>query len=135
MSSLDVADRLELAELIARYGLHFDDGDGPAWAALFAADGTFVGPNGQAVTGTKELAALPPAGVARTPGIRHVPGPLVLDADTDGVLRGRSYIQAVRPGPDGGLELVVAGEYHDTFIRVSEGWRFQQRRFVSWGTD
>jgi hypothetical protein len=133
MSTLDVADRLELAELIARYGLLFDDGDGPGWAALFAPGGTFVGPNGQAVTGS-ELAALPPAGVARTPGIRHFPGPLVLDAGADGV-RGRSYIQAVRPGPDGGLELVVAGEYHDTFIRVNEGWRFQQRRFVSWGTN
>jgi hypothetical protein len=131
MSTIDVTARLELAELSARYGLHFDDGDGPARAAPFAPDGTFVGPKWKAGDRYQRTGSTAAGGVARTPGIRHFPGPLVVDADADGV-RGRSYIQAVRPGPEGGLELVVAGEYHDTFIRVSGGWRFERPRFVGW---
>lgn len=129
--ALGASDRLELAALVVRYGLCFDAADGAAWAALFAPDGAFVGPNGVPVVGADALAALPPAALAATPGMKHFPGPLVLDL-TDGAVRGRSYGQAVQLRAGNVLALVVAGEYDDTFVRVAGGWRFQERRFTAW---
>lgn len=130
-ATLTAADRLELIELTVRYGLTFDAGDGAGWAALFAPDGQFVRPDGVVVAGTEALAAVPAASLAATPGMRHLPGPLVLDASGDAV-RGRSYGQAVRLVDGPALALIVAGEYADTFVRLGDGWRFAERRFSAW---
>ncbi|MCW2958304.1 MAG: nuclear transport factor 2, partial [Solirubrobacterales bacterium] len=124
-------DRLAIAELSVRYGHAFDIGDGAAWAAVFAADGVFQRPDGSQVSGREALAAVPSGSLAAMPGMRHFPGPVVVD-EAGGEVRGRSYTQAVRLGPSGTLDLIVAGEYADTYVREDGGWRFATRRFTAW---
>jgi hypothetical protein len=129
--SLEPADYVAIGELTVRYGQHYDDGDGDAWAALFAPDGRFFLPDGTEIVGTVALAALPAAGVRRFPGIRHFGGAPALTVDGEHV-QGRSYMQAQQLDGDGRLQPLMTGEYHDVFARVDGAWRFAQRRIVLW---
>jgi hypothetical protein len=129
--SLTADDRLAIAELSVRYGHAFDVGDGAAWARLFAADGVFERPDGSQVSGRETLAAVPAGSLSAVPGMRHFPGPVVVE-EVGGEVRGRSYTQAARLDDGGALELIVAGEYADTYVREDGGWRFARRRFTAW---
>jgi uncharacterized protein (TIGR02246 family) len=64
---IDVADRLAIDDVLARYGWAFDQGDGAAYAALFAEDGVLTG-FGEPFRGRAALAALAEGTLAQSRG-------------------------------------------------------------------
>ena len=128
--ALTAADRVEIFDLCARYGMHFDAGDGEACAALFAPGGAFVGPSG-AVSGQEPIAAMVAARHEQMPELRHFPTCPALDA-SEGGARASSYVFALRLDEEPSIRLLTIGRYDDEFERLAEGWRFSTRKYTPW---
>ncbi|MGH8998321.1 MAG: nuclear transport factor 2 family protein [Acidimicrobiia bacterium] len=131
MSTLDVADRLDIGELYARYCLTFDGGDLDAWTALFAPDGTFQIAGGVRLSGTDELADFAKQMYAGAPGIRHLVSNVSISA-ADGGARGSAYVVALGTTDDGAYRILTLGQYDDAFAKGPAGWRFHARTFTPW---
>jgi hypothetical protein len=121
------ADRVEIVDLLTRYALYFDAHDGERFAGLFTADGTFVRPGGEAVTGAEALTAMASGG----PDMQHFPTPAAIDFESQDVARARSRVIALRADPTT-LHMVTAAEYEDELRRTAAGWRIAQRRVLVW---
>ena len=128
---LDTADRLEILDLYARYGWHFDQGKAEEWAALFTPDGRFLRSNAPDIEGREGLADLCRQRQAKTPGLRHLTSNVTLEPANDGA-RGRAYVLVVRIGDDGSLRVFTLGDYDDELVKLPDGWRFQRRTFSHW---
>jgi uncharacterized protein (TIGR02246 family) len=59
MAKLDVSDRIEIEELLARYCHRVDHGDAEGWANLFTPDGSFEVPGAMTLNGTEQLRNMP----------------------------------------------------------------------------
>lgn len=121
------ADRVEIADLIARYALHFDAREGAEFAALFTDDATFLRPDGVVVAGADELAAMADG----APAMQHFPTPPAIDFDGDDVARARSRVIALRADATA-LHMVTAAEYDDVLRRTADGWRIGERKVLAW---
>jgi hypothetical protein len=65
-----------------------------------------------------------------TPGTKHVTTNLIVDIDDDaGTAACRSYFTVFQAVPALPLQPIVAGRYHDRFVRDGSTWRFAERRF------
>jgi uncharacterized protein (TIGR02246 family) len=93
-SSLTLADRLEIQELIARYCWALDTRDGDAYAATFVPDGVFDGVATRA-RGHDELRALPRALHPDQIETQHWVSNLVLEGDAQRAIA-KSYVIAYR---------------------------------------
>jgi hypothetical protein len=125
----------ELGNLIARYAEMIDAGDFEGVAQLL--EGAAVGgaDDGPLLTGHDAIrrlfastARLYPDGTPRT---KHVTTNLILEVDEEGDgATARSYwtvFQAVEGLP---LQPILAGRYHDRFLRHEGSWRFAERRYL-----
>jgi SnoaL-like domain len=128
---LPAEDQLAIGQLCVRYAMHFDAGDGRAFASLFAPDGEFVGPAGARRTGRQELEAMVSERHEAMPQLRHFPTSAVIEPAEHGAL-GSSYVIALRLDGASGLRLLTVGRYEDRYVKLPEGWRFQVRRYVPW---
>jgi 3-phenylpropionate/cinnamic acid dioxygenase small subunit len=128
--ALSIDDRLALNELYARYAYAFDGGDADEWCALFTPGGSFVLPDGSAVTGTAALRQFVVDRTGEAPGMRHLIANILLDENADGA-RGRAYFLAFRLGGDGKFRLRNFGRYEDEFVRSGGAWRISSRRVVA----
>jgi 3-phenylpropionate/cinnamic acid dioxygenase small subunit len=125
--------------LLFRYAAAIDAGDLDAVGALFAEgvvatdDGTVIAEGAEGVRRLYEATTrLHEDGTPRT---AHLTTNTSIDVDDDaGLADARSrfvVLQAVPPeGDDPGLALqpIIAGRYHDRFVRVDGEWRFAERR-------
>ena len=125
----------ELGNLIARYAELIDGGDFDGVARLL--DGASVGgaDDGPLLSGHDAIrrlfastARLYPDGTPRT---KHVTTNLILEIDEDADRAvARSYwtvFQAVEGLP---LQPILAGRYHDRFVRHDGVWGFSERRYL-----
>jgi hypothetical protein len=128
---LPAEDQLAIGQLCVRYAMHFDAGDGRAFASLFAPDGVFVGPAGDRRTGRAELATMVAERHERMPALRHFPTGAVIELAEHGAL-GSSYVIALRLDGEAAVRLLTLGRYEDRYVKLAEGWRFQLRRYVPW---
>jgi hypothetical protein len=64
-----------------------------------------------------------------TPHTRHVTTNLVVDVDGDAAAS-RSYFTVFQAVPGLPLQPIIAGRYHDRFVRVDGTWRFSARRMI-----
>lgn len=125
--ALSTDDLVALQQLYARYCHAVDDGDGPAFAACFTADGVLEAPPAEAVRGAEALHGFAVAVGTGIPGIRHQVGNVVLEGDnTDAT--GRAYLYVYVAGA-GGPSVMTTGRYADTLRKVDGQWRFTERRF------
>ena len=127
MSDRATTDRVEIADLLTRYALYFDAHDGKRFADLFSADGEFVRPGGEVVSGGEALAAM----ASGAPDMQHFPPPAAIDFESDDVARARSRVIALRADSTA-LHMVTAAEYEDELRRTDAGWRIRQRRVLVW---
>jgi len=88
VTSLTADDRLEIAEVMARWAAFEDGGQAEAWAGLFTADGVSTSASGKHLTGHAAL-----AGNARTrwnkPGgqdVAHIFAAPVIEPSTEGAI-------------------------------------------------
>jgi SnoaL-like domain len=130
-----VGSATELGNLIARYAELIDAGDFDGVARLL--DGAAVGgaDDGPLLSGHDAIQGLF-ASTARlypdgTPRTKHVTTNLILEIDEAADrAAARSYwtvFQAVEGLP---LQPILAGRYHDRFVRRDGVWGFAQRRYL-----
>jgi hypothetical protein len=126
--TLSINDKLEIHELLARYGHAIDSGAADALAATFTPDGEFDGPGGKHI-GTEAL---------RTMGVDYHAHPdinntqhwisnIVVEGDGDSghVV---SYAMCVSPTVDGqAIRIELINKYEDDIRRLNGKWLFQRR--------
>src|SRR4029450_8251558 len=125
-ATLTTADYIEIQQLVARYSFAVDmhGGDGSAYAALFAPDGSF----GTEAKGTAQLAELAVktnkdrSGPAFT---RHFVTNVVIKPESGGAT-GRSYLVALDISEGGKPTTILAGgHYDDVDVKTPQGWRIK----------
>ena len=124
------SDRDRITELIYTYAERIDAGDFDGVAALFAdAEITFAGSE-QVVRGQDQVLAMYTRSTRRyedgTPKTKHVMTNVIVEVrETDGTASSRSYFTVLQAVPGQlALQPVIAGRYHDRFVRVDGEWRF-----------
>lgn len=122
-----VADRLEIADLVAAYGDAVSCRDAAAWSATWATDATWS-LMGHEVAGREAITALWLGAMAQFDAVSFMAnlGPVRLDGDT---ATARCQTQEILRTVDGEIRR-VAGIYEDSFARISGRWLFSRRVFT-----
>lgn len=132
-ASIEQIDRQEILDALVSYSWAIDTGDGPGVANLFLPDGEFRGMDG---TVHKGHAALEAFAVrvhnSRPERLQHVTTNHRISVLGLGDVRVSSYVH-IYVAEGGGPRLLGMGDYDDRLQRTDEGWRFESRRFTSWG--
>jgi len=124
-----VEGELAVRRILFDYSAFLDTGDYDAYVALFApdaewsnADGDF---KGQAAIRQMLMDTVVPG---RSPDRRgfHMNGNERVDVDGDRATAVSRYMFVAR-GPDNRPRPVLAGMYHDEFVRLGDGWKISKR--------
>ena len=123
---LSLEDRAEITDLMARYALYADAGNGTAFASTFTAEGQLI-VRGQPVRGQSALAAMIDRKTDRTLHLPSAPALVKVAGDT---VRARSQLVYMKDtaGTATGAPYVGFAVYEDTIIRTPQGWKFTERR-------
>jgi hypothetical protein len=128
---MDVADRLAIEDLYARYCVALDSGDEDGWVATFTEDGEFLGR--APARGRRELRAYHRDRMAARvtepfTNPQHWTTNLLLQGEAPEV-RGFAYVMRIATlGGDGGVQIVREGAYRDLIRKVDGRWLFASRR-------
>ena len=128
---LELADRLAIQDLIARYPLAVDGRDWDRLDDLFTSDAhidftAFGGPAGD-LASTKTFLRDALGGVLRTQHMMGLPA-ITLDGDR-ATARTSCNNPMVIGNPDGSTAVWLIGLwYDDEFARTADGWRFTSRK-------
>jgi uncharacterized protein (TIGR02246 family) len=120
-------DREQITQLLVDYGRHLDSRDLAAYAALFAADGEWVGGFGT-VKGRANIQAFMQKSLGTGPsrgGSYHVLSNFVITVSGDTATAWSRWTFVV-PG-ERGAAIAQAGRYDDTFVRENGAWKFERR--------
>jgi 3-phenylpropionate/cinnamic acid dioxygenase small subunit len=127
--------RTAIEHLLYLYAELIDAGDFEALADLLAP--AVVRANGQVLADRERAAVLLMYETSTrryddgTPRTRHVVTNVVVHLDeTSGVATSRSTFTVYQSLPDFPLQPIIAGRYHDRFVRVHGRWRFDEREIV-----
>ncbi len=132
LTKLSVEDRLDIMELIVRYGRTLDTKDAAGYAALFAPDAVRVTNNGAKTQhGRAEIQADIQASMDRwNATIRHfLASPLITGGDGNRATV-RSYVQEMVDVHEGPCYVSQVAEYQDTCVKLDGQWFFQERKIV-----
>jgi 3-phenylpropionate/cinnamic acid dioxygenase small subunit len=126
---MDEDARDAITALVFAYAERLDAGDFAGVGALFA-DGVFRSDRGGRYVGAsavrevlERLVILHDDG---TPKTKHVTTNLVIEIDA-ATGTARSYFTVLQATPSVALQPIVAGRYHDHFVRREGVWRFAER--------
>ncbi len=125
---------VQIQNLVHRYAELIDLGDFAGLGQLLGAAEVGSGEHPGTLSGADAVTAMFSSTTRRypdgTPRTKHVTTNCIVDVDDDaGTATCRSYftvLQAVDALP---LQPIVAGRYHDRFVRDGSTWRFAERRF------
>src|SRR6201999_1245542 len=126
---LSVEDRLDIADLYARYTHAVDQGRFADWCDCFTADGYLAVPvNDIHVQGPAQLDEFARAYWKRSGGLeRHVVSNVVVTASEDGA-EGSCYLTMLVGGSkDHPPRFSTTATYRDRLARTADGWRFRAR--------
>ena len=123
--------RAAITALVLGYAERIDLGDLAGVSELFTRatyramtkDGVFSQEGSAAVLATLTGLVLLYDGI---PATKHVTTNLIIELDGERATC-RSYYTVFQGRPELGLQPIVAGRYHDTFARDSDGWYFTDR--------
>ena len=125
------ADRAAIAALIYGYAERLDAGDLAGVAALFelAVYRSDRGGRYEGAAAVRDvLTRLVKLHDDGTPRTKHVTTNLVVEVDgAAGTATARSYFTVLQQTAAIPLQPIVAGRYHDRFVRDGGGWRFAER--------
>ncbi len=129
MTITEIADRLAIAETLARYCRGIDRCDAALLAEVFTADARIDygdGPKPPAETIPGLMAGL---GAMRL--TQHNISNTVMQI-TGATAKAETHCVALHliPSPDGAIELVVGGRYLDTLAKSDGQWRIAERLYV-----
>lgn len=125
---------VQIQNLIHRYAELIDLGRFDALGELLGQAEVGSGDRPGSLTGADAVTAMFTATTRRyedgTPRTKHVTTNLILEIDDDGATATcRSYFTVLQSVPTLALQPIVAGRYHDRFVREGTTWRFAERRF------
>jgi hypothetical protein len=133
--SIKSSDHVAILALYAEYNRALDAGDIEGWLATFVEDGAFHHPS-RSYVGTAELREFVTTRTAKFSSnpvidLRHWNDAIDL-RDNGGRIRGscRLLVAGVTRHT-GKPEVVARGQYEDMVERVSDGWRFKERRLAT----
>jgi len=130
-ATLTAADYIEIQQLVARYSYAVDmhGGDGSAYAALFAPDGSF-GTQAKGPAQLAELAAKTNKDRSGPAFTRHFVTNVVIKPAPVGAT-GRSYLVALDISEGGKPTTILhGGHYDDVYVKTPQGWRIKSRTYV-----
>jgi hypothetical protein len=130
MSPQDLADRIEIDDLLTRYATGIDRKEWDLWETCFTGDAhidysAFGGTKGN----VKEVRKWLEETMAGFPMTQHlvVNREILIDGDA-ATARSAFYNPMGVPGGDGPDRLFFCGGYyHDKLVRTAEGWRIRER--------
>ncbi len=135
-------DRLQIYELMDRYGVVHDFGTPEEYAALFTPDAEIAVASGQTVAkGHDALVAMAAKDHQRFGGaptadgkaaliMRHVISNRLVELTGKDAARGSSYVTTLIKTPDNGLAVLSIGRYEDEYVRRGGVWRIAKRRIL-----
>ena len=139
---INVEDRTQILDLIAKYGHYFDIREPEAWASLFTADGELsfplstdpLGPR-YVIKGHDQLVAFAAYNAQIDQVGIHLPGPTILvDAGKRRVLaRTPVILGLVKTNAFFGATFNGYGVYEDELVKTKSGWRFKKRAADTYG--
>jgi len=122
-------DEQAIRRLILAYCERLDAGDFDGVAALFAR-GAFRSPAGTDLVGADAVRRMYDPVVVYgdgTPRTKHVLGTVVVERDDRDTAWARSHFTVFQQTDDLPLQPVLAGRYHDRFVRRDGEWWFEER--------
>ena len=125
--------RTAIEHIVYGYAERVDLGDFAGVAELFAnAVYKGGGPDDPGVEGSAPVQQILETMVKRyddgTPRTKHVTTNLIIDADEDEAsASARSYYTVFQQVDDTPLQPIIAGRYHDRFVRADGAWRLPER--------
>lgn len=128
MEPQEVADRLAILDLLARYAHAVDTEDWDAYAALFTADATidytaFGGPSGDVASTVEFLRSA----MSMFRSTQHLNGLPLIDLDGDTATVRTPCHNPMVPEPGSGTAFTCGLWYRDRLVRTGDGWRFAHR--------
>lgn len=135
-------DRLQIYELMDRYGVVHDFGTPEAYAQLFTADAEIsIGSGPPVAKGREALAAMAARDHQRFGGgvtsdgkaaliMRHVISNRSVELVGKDAARGSCYVTTLIRTPDNGLAVLSIGRYEDEYVRQGGQWRISKRRIM-----
>ena len=124
----------QIQNLVHRYAELIDLGDFTALGQLLGRAEVGSGDHPGSLTGPDAVTAMFTSPTRRyedgTPRTKHVTTNCIVDVDEDaGTGTCRSYFTVLQAVPALPLQPIVAGRYHDRFVREDGAWHFAERRF------
>ncbi len=124
------ADEVAVRGLVHAYCERLDAGDFDGVAALFAR-GAFRSPAGTELVGAAAVRRMYDAVIRYddgTPRTKHVLGTVTVSVDAAaGTATARSHFTVYQQTATLPLQAVLAGRYHDRFVRADGAWWFEER--------
>lgn len=119
----NVADQLAIRQVVAQYNRAFDFGDPEAWAATFAADGTFSMGGKQLAAGREALLAFARKMIP-TMKVKHCTTDAIVEVEGNAASHD-AYLILVAIGEK--VSVVNSGRYLDRLVKVDGAWKFKSR--------
>jgi len=132
----EIADRLAIQDLLARYSFAIDDRDWDALDLVFTPDAHIdYGQTGGAVGSFAEIKRWLPVALERFPRYQHLVATTKLDFDGDRASGRTILFNPMVHRDDAGAEqtFFIGLWYRDLFLRTPVGWRIAERiEEMSW---
>lgn len=133
---MDEASVAEITRLMMRYCEFQDAADFDRVGELFEQGAYIIDGVSESYIGSQAIAAMKKKydrtyadGTLRT---KHVTTNAVIEIDEGGdTAHARSYFVVYQQLPDLPLQAIIAGRYHDRFVRSGSTWGFAERRVLS----
>ena len=135
-------DRLQIYELMDRYGVVHDFGTPEEYAGLFTPDAEIsIGSGPPLVKGHDALVGMAARDHQRFGGpvtsdgktaliMRHVVSNRLVDLVGKDAARGSCYVTTLIKTPDNGLAVLSIGRYEDEYVRRGGKWLIAKRRII-----
>ena len=120
-------DREEIRDLAVRYGLVVDERDIAGICALFSTDGELRTTSVSKGRGTEAIAAYYRRNYRALGPTNHFTHGHLVEFDPDDPDRATGVVFSHAEVVRGGVPMVAAMRYHDTYVREHGGWRFRER--------
>ena len=124
----------QIRALLNEYGRRLDQRDFAGFAALFAADGEWLGgfgqAQGQAAIRALMEASIPPRPAAAPDRRQHFFTNQSIRVDGDAATATSNWAFVIG-GQSGAPQLAFTGHYEDALVREGGEWRFRRRRVLS----
>jgi len=129
-ATLTAEDRLDIAELVARFAHCSDYGDWDGLAALYTED-VVTEMDGQTIRYTgiaEQVAHARESDLQAEGGNRHYNFNLVIENGADGVVAHYAFMNVNAGHAPMAAKIVVTGRMRDTVVKTPAGWRIARRR-------